>query len=188
MGDVTQLLEQAQEGDEGAHNRLFALIYAELQTLARSHLRRDQTFTLLDAPGLVHEVFLRLTQRAELPGRNRRMFLAYASSVMRSVVVDYVRGRGAAKRGGNLAPLTLTTSVAGVVFEEPEIEFLDVALRGLERLDERAHRVVEMRYFGGLGIEEIADVLGVSVATVKRDWQRARAYLYAELRSGRPGP
>jgi len=185
MGEITQLLEQAQDGDAVAHNRLFAIVYTELETLARAHLRRDHTFTLLDAPGLVHEAFLRLTQRAELPGRNRRMFLAYASSVMRNVVIDYVRGRQAAKRGGDLAPITLTTAMAGVVFSEPEIESLDRALHGLARIDERAHKVVEMRYFGGLAIEEIADLLGTSAATVKRDWTRARAFLYAELRAGR---
>lgn len=188
MGEITQLLEQAQAGDARAQDRLFSVVYQELESLARSHLRRDHTFTLLDAPGLVHEAFLRLTERAELPGRNRRMFLAYASSVMRSVVVDYVRSRGAAKRGGDRPPVTLTTAVAGVVFEEPEIESLDKALRGLGRVDERAHRVVEMRYFGGLALEEIADILGTSVATVKRDWQRARAFLYAELRGSDPNP
>lgn len=184
MGEVTQLLEQAQDGDAAAQNRLFGLIYTELETLARSHLRRDHTFTLLDAPGLVHEAFLRLTQRAELPGRNRRMFLAYASSVMRNVVVDYVRSRRASKRGGDQPPITLTTAMLGVAFNEPEIEALDHALNSLERIDARAHKVVEMRYFGGLAIDEIADLLGTSAATVKRDWGRARAYLYAALRTG----
>jgi RNA polymerase sigma factor (TIGR02999 family) len=182
MGEVTQLLSAARNGDASSGERLFSLIYAELEHLARSQLRRDRTLTLLDAPSLVHEAFLRLTQQAELPGRNRRMFLAYASAVMRTVIVDYVRSRAAAKRGGDRPLLTLTTSVAGVAFEEPEIESLDRALRALQRLDDRAHKVVEMRYFGGLGIEEVADVLEVAPATVKRDWQRARAFLHAQLR------
>jgi RNA polymerase sigma factor (TIGR02999 family) len=107
---------------------------------------------------------------------------------MRNVVVDYVRSRHAAKRGGDQPPVTLTTALAGVSFNEPEIESLDRALRALERIDARAHQVVEMRYFGGLAIEEIAEQLGTSAATVKRDWTRARAYLYAELHGGRVEP
>jgi RNA polymerase sigma factor (TIGR02999 family) len=185
MGEITQLLLQSRDGDTDARNRLFALLYAELRSLARAQLRRDSTLTLLDAPALVNEAFLRLTRSTDLPGQNRSMFLAYASTVMRSVIVDYVRGRGAAKRGGDQPPITLTNSMAGLGVDEPEVESLDRALRRLERIDERGHKVVEMRYFGGLGIEEVADVLGTSAATVKRDWQRARAFLYAELQAGR---
>jgi RNA polymerase sigma factor (TIGR02999 family) len=132
---------------------------------------------MLDGPGLVHEVYLRLAQQESLPGSDRSAFLAYASRVMRSVIIDYVRARSAERRGGGQRMLTLNTGVADQSFDEPQLESLGDALESLERIDERAHRVVEMRYFGGLEIDEIASFLEVSPATVKRDWTKARAYL-----------
>src|SRR5262245_42789364 len=137
--------------------------------------------TLIDAPGLIREVYLRLGDQAELPGRDRRAFLAYAARAMRSVIVDYLRARTADRRGGGLKPVTLNTAVENQCFTDPQLESLDDALKSLERIDERAHRIVEMRYFGGMEIEEIAEFLEVSPATVKRDWQKARAYLLHTL-------
>jgi RNA polymerase sigma factor (TIGR02999 family) len=180
MGDITTLLDQVRSGVSGARERFFASIYAELDQLARRQLGRD--LTTLDAPGLVHEVWLRLEQQREIPGQNRRMFLAYASRAMRSVIIDYVRSRSAERHGGGRNKLTLTTGLADQVFAEPELEALGDALDTLARVDERAHWVVEMRYFGGMEIEEIADVLEISPATVKRDWQKARAFLLHSLR------
>ena len=124
---------------------------------------------MLDSPGLVNEVYLRLAQQDQLPGADRAAFLAYASRVMRSVVIDYVRARAAERRGGGQRMLTLNTGVADLSFTEPQLESLGDALESLERIDERAHRIVEMRYFGGLEIEEIASFLEISPATVKRD-------------------
>jgi RNA polymerase sigma factor (TIGR02999 family) len=181
MGIVTQLLERARGGDSAAQEQLFARLYSELDQLARGHLSRGAPMTLIDAPGLVHEVWLRVTQQAELPGKDRRAFLAYASRAMRSVIIDYVRARHAERRGGGQQLLTLDTSVENQSFTEPELESLDDALQALARVDERAHRVVEMRYFGGMEIEEIAEFLGISPATVKRDWQKARAFLLHEI-------
>lgn len=181
MGEITALLDEARHGDAAARERFFGRVYAELNRLARSHLSRQAQLTMLDAPGLVNEVYLKLVQQHVLPGADRATFLAYASRVMRSVVIDYVRSRGAERRGGGQKLLTLNTGVAEQAFTEPQLEALGDALESLERIDERAHRVVEMRYFGGLEIEEIATFLDISPATVKRDWTKARAYLLHSL-------
>ena len=182
MGEVTQLLDEARGGDVAARERFFSRIYAELDGLARRQLGRPDRFTMLDAPGLVHEVYLRLAQQAELPGQDRRAFLAYASRVMRSVVIDYVRSRKAERHGGGHTMITLNTGIEGSPLQEPDLVALGDALEALQKLDERAHWVVEMRYFGGMEIEEIADFLEISPATVKRDWQKARAFLMHAIR------
>ena len=182
MGEITQLLELARHGENEARERFFTRIYAELDRLARHHLSRQAQMTMLDAPGLVHEVYLRIAQQEQLPGSDRGAFLAYASRVMRSVVIDYVRARSAERRGGGQKMLTLTTGVAEQSFSEPQLESLGDALESLERIDERAHRVVEMRYFGGMEIDEIAAFLDISAATVKRDWTKARAYLLHSIK------
>jgi RNA polymerase sigma factor (TIGR02999 family) len=185
MGEITALLDQARQGNSASRERFFSRVYAELDRLAKSHLSRQSQLTMLDAPGLVNEVYLRLAQQDDLPGSDRSAFLAYASRVMRSVVIDYVRARAAERRGGGQRMLTLNTGVAEQSFAEPQLEALGDALESLERVDERAHRVVEMRYFGGLEIEEIAVFLDISAATVKRDWTKARAYLLHTMRDGR---
>ena len=177
MGEITALLDLARQGDASARESFFARVYTELDRLARSHLSRQSQLTMLDSPGLENEVYLRLAQQQQLPGSDRAAFLAYASRVMRSVVIDYVRARAAERRGGGQRMFTLNTGVADLSFSEPQLESLGDALESLERVDERAHRVVEMRYFGGLEIEEIAAFLEISPATVKRDWTKARAYL-----------
>jgi RNA polymerase sigma factor (TIGR02999 family) len=181
MGAVTQLLDEARRGNANAQQQLFSHLYGELDRLARSHLSRNAPMTLIDAPALIREVYLRLGQQAELPGQDRRAFMAYASRAMRSVIVDYVRARSAERRGGGRVSVTLNTSVENESFTDPQLESLDDALKSLERIDDRAHRVVELRYFGGMEIEEIAEFLQISAATVKRDWQKARAYLLQTL-------
>ncbi|HEU5135726.1 MAG TPA: ECF-type sigma factor [Steroidobacteraceae bacterium] len=181
MGSVTQLLDQVRRGDAQAQHELFSHLYGELDRLARTHLSRNAPMTLIDGPALIREVYLRVGQQADLPGRDRRAFLAYASRAMRSVIIDYLRARGAERRGGGQQHITLNTAVENQVFTDPQLESLDDALKSLERIDERAHRVVEMRYFGGMEIEEIADFLEISAATVKRDWHKARAFLLHAL-------
>ena len=183
MGDVTILLERAQGGDLAARNELFGSLYGELERLARQKLAREAAFTNLNAPSLVHEAYLRLIGQSAMPGKNRRMFFAYASGVMRSVIVDYVRRRGAGKRGGAACHVTLTGNDPEPDAPSIDVEALDAALRRLAEIDARAHQIVEMRYFGGLSVEEVAQVLQTSVATVKRDWQKARAFLYRDLQS-----
>jgi RNA polymerase sigma factor (TIGR02999 family) len=177
MGEITLLLDRARHGDPVARERFFASVYAELDRLARRKIGRPDRFTMLDAPGLVHEVYLRIAQQADLPGNDRRAFLAYASRVMRSVIIDYVRSRRAERHGGDCDVVTLNTGIAGQSLQEPDLLALGDAMESLQRVDERAHWVVEMRYFGGMEIEEIAEFLSISPATVKRDWQKARAFL-----------
>jgi RNA polymerase sigma factor (TIGR02999 family) len=183
LGDITTLLERAHQGDLQARNELFEQVYSELSRLARQKLGRDAAYTNLNAASLVHEACLRLMAHRGVPGENRLAFFTYAASVMRSVIIDYVRQRGAHKRGGAKVHVTLTTNEPEEVGTSPDVETLDSALRQLEGIDARAHQVVEMRYFGGLSIEEIAEALEISPATVKRDWQKARAFLYQQLQT-----
>lgn len=179
---ITRLLGAVARGDPPAREQFFSTVYTELKRLAGGHLRNQGTLTNLDATSLVHEVFIRFVQRGDLELGNRRIFFGYASQVMRSVIIDYVRERGAKKRGGEFTFETLVTGYAGDHFAFDEIEPLHEALNDLRRIDQRLHDVVEMRYFGGLSIEEVADVMGVSSVTVKRDWQKARAYLFQTLK------
>ena len=176
------LLERAHRGDAEARNELFESVYGELNRLARQKLGRDAMHTNLNAASLVHEAYLCLIRQPEIPGENRRMFYAYAAGVMRSVIIDYVRKRGARKRGAAEVHVTLTSNDPEVELPAPDVEALDEALKQLAQVDSRAHQIVEMRYFGGLSIEEIATVLDISPATVKREWQKARAFLYRFLR------
>ncbi len=180
MSEVTQLLRRAGAGDEAAREPLYRLLYPELMGLAHSHLARTGTLSL-DATALLHEAYLRLTQRSGLPDANQSVFFAYASKVMRSVIVDYVRERGAQKRGGAVASVTLNTDIADLIFSESSIGDIENALEVLEEIDARACRVVEMRYFGGMTDDAIAGVLGISLATVRRDWRKARAFLFEQL-------
>lgn len=183
MSEVTLLLNSAREGDAIAQSALFTAVYAELRKLARIRLARESTLTGLDASSLVNEAYLRLTKHEELPGENRRAFFSYAAAVMRSVIVDHVRERNAAKRGDGRTRITLVTRDLGQELQAPEVGALDEALQDLQRIDERCHRVVEMRFFAGMSVDEIAQVLEVSPATVGRDWDKARAFLYRILKS-----
>lgn len=159
-------------------------VYGELMRLARAHLSRSGTMSL-DAPSLVHEAYLRFAKQGAIVSSQRKIFFAYASQVMRTVIVDYVRERQAQKRGGGETPMTLTTGIPGVTIDSDAIGHLHEALKSLEGIDARSHLVVEMRYFGGMTEEEIADLLNVSVPTVKRDWRKARAFLFDAV--GKPG-
>ncbi|HKY92251.1 MAG TPA: ECF-type sigma factor [Nevskiaceae bacterium] len=184
MGDVTRLLQEWRDGDEGAKDALFTSVYDELHRLARIRLSRESTLSDLDAPALVNEAFMRLVRQESLPVETRRAFFGYAASVMRSVIVDYVRERDAAKRGDGATRVTLVTHQAAPDFrQQPDVVELDEALTDLARIDERSHRVVELRFFAGLSMEEIAELLEVSPATVSRDWEKARAFLYRALRA-----
>jgi RNA polymerase sigma factor (TIGR02999 family) len=182
MHEVTQLLQRAAAGDAEAREPLFRLLYPELMRLARSQLSQAGTISL-DPTGLLHEAYLRLPESSALPDRNRRVFYAYASKVMRSVIVDHVRERGAQKRGGGEALQPLGDTLADLLADETLLPAIDEAMSALEAVDERAHQVVELRYFGGLTEDAVADVLEISIATVKRDWRRARAFLYDYIAS-----
>lgn len=181
MGEVTQLLDGARGGDKGALERLYARVYAELSGIAKSQLARQAPLTLIDAPALVNEVYLRISRQDSLPGHDRGTFLGYAARAMRSIIIDYVRARGAERRGGDQLRVTLATDIEKKEFTELHFEDLSAELESLERVDERAYRVVELRFFGGMEIEEIAKFLDTSPATVKRDWTKARMFLRHRL-------
>ena len=179
--DITGVLNQAVAGDAAAREHVYALLYGELLRLARSHLAGSGAVSL-NPSVIVHEAYLRMLKRDATPLRDRRAFFAYASSVMRSVLIDHVRARSAEKRGGGEAPLTLTTGVLQSAIASEDFTRLNDALLELRSVDDRCFQVVEMRYFAGMTEEDIAAELAVSVPTVKRDWRKARAFLFEQLR------
>jgi RNA polymerase sigma factor (TIGR02999 family) len=179
MGErLTVLLSRTQEGDRGARDALFALSYQDLRRLAHARLHGGGRNTVLDTTALVHESYLRLVQTGELTLEDRRAFFAYASHVMRSVIVDSARARLAERRGGQAQKLTLSTDLGqGLAQDEEGIVQVHEALQELEQADARAARMVEMRYFGGYSDREIAETLGITERTVQRDWEKARMLL-----------
>ena len=181
MSQLTELLGQLQAGDRRARDALFAAAYTELHRLARSRLRDGGRNTVLDTTCLVHDAYLRFVSAGELRAEDRRAFFAYASQVMRSVIVNSVRERIAQKRGGDWLPLTLSTQLAVNVDDDEEtILKVHEALEALERADPRLAQVAQMRYFGGYNEREIAETLNIGERTVRRDWEKARLIL-AEL-------
>jgi RNA polymerase sigma factor (TIGR02999 family) len=182
MPELTTILAAARNGDTDAAGQAFSLLYDELRRLARSRLRQHQTMTLLDTTSLVHESFLKLVGAQSLPVEDRHHFFAYASRVMRSVIVDFARARLAERRGGDAERVVLDTEL-GDKLAAPETDVLRVheALEVLAQADARLAQVVEMRYFGGMTEPEIAAALGVTDRTVRRDWEKARLLLLAQL-------
>lgn len=183
LGPVTQLLRRWTDGDAQALHRLVPLVYQELRQLAGRHLRHERDGHTLQRTGLVHEVFLRLQRDSGVRWESRAQFFALASRLMRHVLVDHARARRADKRGGGatLLPLDEVAESAGAEGDTLDVLALDQALQRLEQLDEQQSRVVELRFFGGLSVEEAAATLGISPATVKREWSSARAWLLREL-------
>jgi RNA polymerase sigma factor (TIGR02999 family) len=183
MNQLTELLGRMQAGDPRASDALFTAAYAELHRLARARLRDGGRDAVLDTTCLVHESYLRFVHSGELRAEDRRAFFAYASQVMRSVIVNTVRDRIAEKRGGQARPLTLSTALAAKVADgEDTVLKVHEALDDLEKADPRLAQVAQMRYFGGYSEQEIAETLGVTERTVQRDWEKARLILAATLR------
>lgn len=184
MNDITVLIRQMNAGDERARDRLFAAAYDELRRLARSRLRDGGRSIMLDTTALVHESYLKFLGSGQLRHDDRRAFFAYASRVMRSVIVDAVRARQAERRGGALPPLTLDTTIAGSSpGSEEQVLHVHEALAALAQAEPRLAEVVEMRYFGGYSEQEIALALDRTERTVRRDWEKARLLLLALLES-----
>jgi RNA polymerase sigma factor (TIGR02999 family) len=183
--DVTRLLRAWSSGDSEALNALTPLVYEELHRRAHWHMRRENPGHTLQTTALVNEAYLRLVDMRQVSWRDRAHFFALASRVIRHVLVDAARSRGSLKRGADASPESLDENLP--VSENPpaDIIALDDALRTLSTIDERKSQVVELRFFGGLTVEEAAEVLGVSVETVKRDWKLAKAWLRRELRRER---
>jgi RNA polymerase sigma factor (TIGR02999 family) len=180
--EITDLLGRWVDGDRKAADRLFSTLYQELRYLARRQLHRRPRDGTLDTTALIHEAFLKLADASRVQVRNRGHFLSLASRVMRQIFVDSARRRSATKRGGTPPrPLDDDPPAPGGRSTE-DLLALDEALVKLEALDPRLARVVDLRFFGGMSIEETAEALDVSVATLKRDWLRARAYLFQQIR------
>jgi len=181
-GEITRLLASISEGDRDALNRLFPVVYGELRALAHRQLAGLRPGDTLQTTALVHEVYLKLLGTARPQWNDRRHFFAVASRAMRQISVDYARTRAAQKRGGNAPVLTLDEQHLPVADRAHELVLLDRALTELESLSERPARVLELRFFGGLSVEETAAVMNMSERTVKREWQKARAFLFDALR------
>jgi RNA polymerase sigma factor (TIGR02999 family) len=193
-GEVTRLLKAWAGGDAGALEVLWPKIYEDLKQLARRQLSRERSDHTLQRTALVNEAFIRLSGQRSVEWLNREQFLSLASKIMRRVLVDYARQRGAQRRGNGAERLSLSDTQAALevdhtqasTFEDDSVDVvaIDTALQKLEQIDAPQSQIVELRYFGGLTLEETADVAGISVATVKREWSMARAWLRRELASG----
>ena len=183
MSQLTVLLGRVRAGDSGARDALFAAAYAELHRLARARLRQGARDVVLDTTCLVHESYLRFVSAGELRAEDRRAFFAYASQVMRSVIVNAARERIALKRGGDRSHLTLSTKISASVADGNETVLkVHEALEELEQAEPRLAQVAQMRYFGGYSEREIAETLDITERTVQRDWEKARLILAETLR------
>jgi RNA polymerase sigma factor (TIGR02999 family) len=179
--EVSGLLRAWGEGDLEARDRLMPLVYDELRRRAAAHLRTERKNQTLQPTALVHEAYLRLVDQRRAAWRNRAQFYAVASQIMRRILVDRARARATAKRAGRWARVTLDELAAVAQPVDVDVLDLDDALRRLAAFDARKSQVAELRFFGGLSLEEAAEVLGLSLATVERDWQAARAWLFNTL-------
>jgi RNA polymerase sigma factor (TIGR02999 family) len=178
---VTQLLQQWQEGSNEALEALMPLVYKELKRLAGSYLRRERPDHTLQSAALVNEAYLRLVDQTQTHWQNKAHFYGIAAQMMRRVLADHARGHNAAKRGAGVPELELNEAVAQAQARSVDLIDLEDALQKLEKLDHQQGKIVELRFFSGLSIEDTANVLGISPATVKRDWVAARAWLFREV-------
>src|SRR5262245_30083539 len=178
---VAQLVENARRGDEESLSALMPLVYDELRRLAAAYMRRERPGQTLQATALVHDAYLRLLRDSKLSWQNRAHFFGIAARSMRQILVERARARGAAKRGGSRVRVTLDPGLVAAESQAFDLEALDEALTRLGALDPELAQVVDIRFFGGLSIEEAAESLGISPATVKRRWTTAKAWLAREL-------
>jgi RNA polymerase sigma factor (TIGR02999 family) len=180
---ITQLLTKWSSGDEEAAERLLPLVYEELRRIASRQLRRERESHTLQATAIVHEAYMRLVGQAGLEWPSRSHFFAFSAHLIRRILVDHARRRNRAKRGGLSEKITLLEMADPALEKSPDLEALDEALAGLEKVDPRKAAVVELKFFGGLTLDEIAGQLGISAETVSREWRRARAWLYSTLQT-----
>lgn len=181
---VTELLIAWSDGDEAAFERLLPLVYDELRRLARGYLRAERGGHTLQTTAIVHEAYLRLVDRRQVKWQNRAHFFAVAAQAMRRLLVDHARTKRRVKRGGNdRQQVSLDEAMYLTNEKSGELILLDEALSRLQTIEPRQSRVVELRYFGGLTNEEVAEILKISANTVMRDWSLARAWLYREMKS-----
>ena len=179
--EVTQLLIAWSNGDKAALNKLMPLIYHELRQLARHYMNRERPGHTLQTTALVNEAYVRLVNRKGVHWQNRAHFFAIAAQLMRTILVDHARSHAYAKRGGGAHKIALDDAMVVSQKRAAEVVALDDALKRLNEIDPQQSKIVEMKFFGGLTIEETAEVLGLSPATIKREWSSAKAWLYHEL-------
>jgi RNA polymerase sigma factor (TIGR02999 family) len=182
---VTELLARWRSGDQNALDALMPLVYSELRQLAQHYLRKERSDHTLQSTALVHEAYMRLAGQSPPQWQNRAHFFGIAAHLMRQILVEHARGRAAAKRGGGATRMTLDESLgmSMAIAQQNEVDVivLDKALQDLTELDAQQGRIVELRFFGGLTIEDTSEVLGISPATVKREWVTARAWLFRAM-------
>jgi len=180
--DASVLLAQVASGNQGATEKLVPLVYEELKRLARRHMRRERPDHTLQTTALVHEAYLKLVRQQGVSWQGRSHFLAVASQLMRRILIDHARGQLRAKRGAGKVLLPLSEELAFSSEHSEDLVRLDEALQRLATIDQRQGRIVELRFFGGLSVDETSEFLGVSPKTVKRDWAVAKAWLHGEMR------
>jgi len=179
--DVTTLLDRWSDGDQQALDELLPLVLDDVRGLARQYLARERPGHTLQPTALVNEVYLRLEKRRTVTWKNRQQFFGFLAQLIRRILVDHARTQHRAKRGGRERPLSLDDFFSLGEIRHPELVALDDALADLQRLDPRQSRIVELRYFVGLTLEQIAELLGLSLSTVNREWSTARLWLLREL-------
>ena len=180
--DVTALLRDWCHGNEAVREQLFGLVYDAMRKMARSHLRRERADHTLQPTALVHEAYLRLIDQKGTEWQNRAQFLGIASQMMRRILIDHARAKKAERRGGGIVAVTFDDALRQIQTDEDLIRIHE-ALDDLARVDPAGARIVELRYFGGLTIEETAEVMKTSASTVKREWTAARTWLFRALRA-----
>jgi RNA polymerase sigma-70 factor, ECF subfamily len=181
---ITQILSEIKSGNENALQELLPIVYDELRRLANNYLRKERANHTLQPTALVHEAYLRLLGQHEIEWQNRAHFFGVAARLMREILIEYARGRNRLKRGGEFkTQISLDAAISFSNQKQLDIVSVDDALSKLEALDQRQARIVELKFFGGLTVEEIAEVLGISPATVKREWSSAKLLLYKMLNS-----
>jgi RNA polymerase sigma factor (TIGR02999 family) len=182
-GDVTLLLGQLAAGKEEVASKLIPLVYNELRKLAGGYMRRERMDHTLQPTALVHEAYLRLVEQRSVNWQSRAHFFGIAAQLMRRILVDHARGHLRDKRGGGVIPVPLDEALVFAPEQSSEIVKLDQSLERLAKLDPRQSKIVELRFFGGLTVEQTAEVLGISPKTVKRDWSVAKAWLHGDLKT-----
>jgi len=179
--NITELLVGYQGGDKEALDQLMPIVYDELRRQAARYLRREQAGHTLQTTALIHEAYVRLVDQRNVQWQNRAHFFGIAAQLMRRILVDHARTKKRVKRGGSKVQVSLADATVATTGPDLDIVALDEALERLEKLDQQQSRVVELRYFSGLTVEETAEVMGISTATVKREWSVARAWIHREL-------
>jgi RNA polymerase sigma-70 factor (ECF subfamily) len=187
MENVTALLGQLAKGDESAATKLIPLIYDELRRLAGAYMRRERPNHTLQPTALVNEAYLKLIEQRDVDWKGRAHFLGIAAQIMRRILIDHARAHLRDKRGCGVTPVPLEEGLVFAPEQSSELVELDAALKRLEGFDPRQSKIVELRFFGGLNVEQTAEAIGISPTTVKREWSLAKAWLHGELKASHDG-